>query len=194
MPKLQFALLRLLVCIVFLSIGQVVSAQDTKSKDQGTTDPTLQALLAEVHGLRLALERATTNASRAQILMERIRLTQPKVDNLTAQLSLVRGKITDEMSMQARVTEAINVCESKLATNQTFPSRADYEKECKSYPAMLEGAKQTEQRLREQESQLAVQLQIEQSKLDELNDRLDKLDRELQDAQPVDKTPARKNP
>src|SRR5258708_2103844 len=143
MTKSHSTFLRALICFVLLSICQVVSAQGVKSKETGTTDPNqvLQDLLAEVHGLRQALERATTSETREQILMERIRIAQPKVNNLTVQLTAVRNGISQQISNQTSLTELISECGSKLATNQMFPGRADYEKACKSYPAAVDNAK-----------------------------------------------------
>jgi len=196
MTKFHSTCLCALICFVLLSICQVGPAQGVKSKETTDSNPVLHDLLVEVHGLRLAMERATTNASRAQILMERVRVAQSKVDNLTDKLSLVREKITYEIAVQTSLTAIISNCESKFPTtiNQEVHIVSNEEKRCGEYPAQMEDSKQTELRLRAQESPLATQLQIEQSKLDELNGRLDKLDRELQDAQPVNKTPTRKNP
>jgi DNA repair exonuclease SbcCD ATPase subunit len=58
-------------------------------------DQTLQKLVNEVHELRLAVQRATANSTRFEILIERTRLQQSRVDSLSRQLENIHSQIAD---------------------------------------------------------------------------------------------------
>ena len=136
MTKFSSTCLCALICFVLLSICQIVPAQDVKSKETGTTDPNrvLQDLVAEVHELRQALERATTTASRAEILLQRAHIVQSKIDNLNGQLFLVRSKIIEEISTQAPLIRNLSGCEAAQASHPTL--------DCTGHQENMDTAKQ----------------------------------------------------
>jgi tetrahydromethanopterin S-methyltransferase subunit G len=136
----------------------------------------MQALLNEVHQLRLAIQRSNLNTYHAQVTLERFRLQQQRVDRLSERLENVRAEIAEIKPHQARALEDFKQIEDELA-KETDPGKRRY----------LEGVQQpTREKLerliqmQEQEAQLIAQLQLEQIKLNELNERLDTLQKELE--------------
>jgi hypothetical protein len=75
----------------------------------------------------------------------------------------------------------------RLAQEPDAAKRADLERGIQHLKIALEEATHNEQQEREVEIQLQAQLQIEQTKLSELNDRLDTLQRELETQMSNDK-------
>src|SRR5712692_11820915 len=85
-----------LLCLVgFLCLLPTnVSAQSEKpASAQPDCDQTLRQLLTEVHELRLAVQRATVNNTRFQMLIERVRVQQTHVDSLSRQLEHVHSHV-----------------------------------------------------------------------------------------------------
>jgi len=177
-----------LFCLLFLAPQQTISAQSAQSKGSVSAgdNQTLQALLDEVHQLRMALEHANRTANEAQILVERIRIQQPRVDGLAHELGEIRSQIAKNQSQQGQFAKEIKEYETRLTSEQSFAGRADYEQQYKALQQALDVAKQSEQLLKDREAQLTSQVQLEQAKLDELNQRLDEVQHEIQIKQPTD--------
>src|SRR5713101_3329534 len=76
-------LVSLLVCLCLAARAQA-PASDVQ---------TLQALLTEVHQLRIALERSTQIAPRIQIAVERLKLQQEQVARVSRQLQDLRHEL-----------------------------------------------------------------------------------------------------
>jgi hypothetical protein len=144
------------------------------------SEQTLQALLSEVHLLRLAIQRANLNTYNAQITIERMKLSQQRVDSIQVQLGDVRKQLVEtrkrlsEISTDIKSTEELNSKE----TDETM--RTNREGVIRGRKAELEELIQKELQDQGYETLLNGQLQIERAKLSELNDRLDTLQRELE--------------
>lgn len=149
----------------------------------------LNALLFEVRLLRLALQNVNTGSKRIQLAAERIRLQQERVDKLTRDLEETRNQLTQVNADQKRLTETIKEME-RQARQEGFPARrAEIEKQARLLNIELEPFSVRETRLRDRESMLLGQLGYEQAKLNELNGKLDELEREF-DAQAATEKPA----
>ena len=82
-----------------------------------------------------------------------------------------------------------------LAEETTAAGRAERERSIQRFKAELEGLTQKEQQEQGYETQLNAQLQLEQVKLNELSERLDTLQRELETQLSTDKLqPSGKRP
>jgi hypothetical protein len=183
MPPMKNLTLSCVICFAafnFITLSTAL-AQPGKSNETTTGDgPTVQALLSEVHLLRLALQHVHSTASRVQILVERICLQQERVDRLARDFEEVRNLIADIKLHQTRNAEIIREMETQIR-NEGFPARrAELERQLRFLKMEIEPLNLREQRQREREIQLAGQWQIEQAKLAALNDRLDALEREAE--------------
>ena len=170
--------LLLLTVLGFASFGN--SQTTTTSPAQGENAQVMQALLSEVHQLRLAIQRSNLNTYHAQIALERMRVQQQRVDRQADQLRGTREHVAQIKMAQAEMQEELKQTERRLSEEADLAKRRDFESHQEATKTRLAQMAQEETRLREQEAQLVVQLQTEQGRLAELNDQLDALQRELQ--------------
>lgn len=188
--------------ICLLALATVVLTSLTASKaftdsaaQPAQSDQTLQALLSEVRELRLALQRANLNTYHAQITIERMKLQQQRVDRLTSQLGDIRRQLADTRKALSQKSTELKGQEMTLAQETDATQRADRERYIRSLKAEFEETTQKEQQEQGYETQFQAQLQIEQAKLNELNEQLDTLQRELETQMSSDKPqPSGKRP
>lgn len=148
----------------------------------------LQALLSEVRQLRLTLQRANLSVFRAQIMIERLRMQQERVDRLARQLEENQNELTGSALSQSQLTERGKELESQIKSEQDAGRRAQLEAQSKELTYIMEQQTERETQLRARQGQLATQLQAERTKLDEIDSRLEALERELeQQPQPANK-------
>jgi chromosome segregation ATPase len=185
-----------LLVLAVLGLSLLTAAKTFSSSAQPVqSDPTLQALLGEVHQLRLVLQRANLNTYHAQITIERMKLQQQRVDQLTVQLGEIRKQLAQTRNNLSWVPTAVKNEEVKLNQETDAAKRAEMERSIQRFKAELEGWTQKEQQEQAHEAQLQAQLQSEQAKLSELNERLDTLQRELETQMSADKpAPSGKRP
>lgn len=140
----------------------------------------LQSLLTEVRQLRLTLQRTNLSMFRAQIMIERLRMQQQRVDELTQQLEENQNELTGSGLTRSQLADRSQDLESQIKAEQDAIRRAQLEAQLKELKYVV--AQQTEQevQLRARQTQLTAQLQTERSKLDEIDSRLDALERELE--------------
>lgn len=175
-----FALALFLWCVPGASpvLGQrALTESEVKQSDQ---ERLFQALLKEMRQLRLAFERTNITIFRAQILVERIRLQQGRVEGLQQQLEELRNQSSDSRLNQAQLAERFKEIESRITQERDSSLRSELEKERRELKNLIDQHSVWEERQREKENQLLAQLQIEQDRLSKLNDRLDTLERELE--------------
>lgn len=174
-----------IVCLLFLvALGFTSSGSSHTTPNiptqtaQGENAQTMQALLNEVRQLRLAIQRSTLSAHHAQVIIERMRSQQQQVDRLNDRLRETRDRIANVKMVETELQDALKKIEGRL--KRMGDAHPDLEEEQETLKTRLGFQAQEEARLREVEPQLVAQLQIEQAKLTELNDRLDALQRELE--------------
>jgi hypothetical protein len=152
-----------------------------------TSDSTLQALLAEVRQLRLALERSAVVAPKIQVMLQRIQLQQDQVLRLSRQLDDFRDQQARSATEVVNITARLKEVEAHFLQEQDPERRKALENEIKMTKLQLQ-AQAEQQRLHEaqlqaREMDLASRLRTEQGKLNELNDRLTVLERTLEPPQ-----------
>jgi predicted nucleic acid-binding Zn-ribbon protein len=111
-----------------------------------------------------------------------MRSQQQSVDRLADRLRGIRDRIAHVEMGQTEVQDELKRIEGRPNTERD-PGMVD------SYKTRLGYLAQEETRLRDDESQLAAQLQIEQARLAEINDQLDALQRELETPPAENKPP-----
>src|SRR6266446_3931271 len=94
---MQLPLIRSSIAVLLTSCFAI--AQQPADRSQ---DATIQALLKEVHALRVALEQTNQIGPRIQIVLARIQMQEERVRNSTRQLQEVRDKVAD---IQTKRTE-----------------------------------------------------------------------------------------
>jgi chromosome segregation ATPase len=184
MSKLKGSLIGSIVVLAVLgfaafSTSRAISHPVTQAS-QPDSGQTMQALLGEVRQLRLAIQRSNLNTYHAQVTLERLRLQQQRVDRLTEKLGEARKELAAMRRNMAELPEASKKLEAQLARESDTNKRRELEGKQELFKSMIESAPEDVARLQATESELSGQLQIEQVKLNELNDRLDTLQKELE--------------
>src|SRR5499426_2403465 len=167
-------LLIILGCVSFNNPSALTAP--VNQSQPGANGQPMQALVNEVRQLRLAIERSNLSAYRAQVTLERIRWQQPRVDRLNEKLVNVRAEIAELRLRQASAPEDLKYIENELR-KETDPGKR---RELQQAQLMLKRQPEALAQLEQQESQLLAQLQPEQAKLNELNERLDAAQKELE--------------
>jgi len=143
---------------------------------------TLDALLAEVRQLRLAIERGNTIVPRVQLLLQRVQMQDAKVSRISRDLQDVRANIADRATEMPRFRAAQEQLDNQIRQEQNPALRAHFEEEQRGVKAELEQRAAREQQLLARESELASSLLVEQGSLDALQAKLDALDKSLEPA------------
>ena len=180
-----------IICLLFLttlgfaSFGRSQTTTNSPAKAaQGENEQTMQALLYEVRQLRLAIQRSNLSAYHAQVIIERMRSQQLSVDRLTDRLRETRDQIFNWKMRtaleQSELQDRLKGMEDSLSEPVDAITRRGREVDLEITKKKLGLMAQEEAWMREKESQLVGQLQIEQARLAELNEQLDALRRELE--------------
>jgi chromosome segregation ATPase len=171
------------LCLITFCCVSTARAQAQSNKAggpvQGDRDQTLQQLLTEVRELRLAGQRPTVNNTRFQMVIERVRVQQAHVDALSRQLENIHSQVADMKAMKPQMEQQIKDAEDLLDRTPDPNAHSDLESRIKVVKANLARLAQEDERLRNRETALDIELQSAQAKLNELNSQLDSLMSEL---------------
>lgn len=157
--------------------ADLAQAQNTKQPDDNQT---IQALLTEVRLLRKTLARTGLNTYRSQIIVALMQTHNEQVVRLTRQHEELRNEIEKIEATIPRYIEQGKVIEEQIEREIDANKRARLELEYKDKKRDVEQYKTLLERRREREQQLSTQLRAEQTKLAELESRLDMLEREIE--------------
>jgi len=146
-------------------------AQPTRSDD---------ALLREVRLIRETLQRAQGNSQREQMVVERIRTHDQRVERLDKQLTDLRDEIGGIEIHVRQTGQRDDSLALQIQRINDPAQRQVLEAEAKELRFTQEAQKQRLDRLRERESAIAAALQREERTLRGLEARLEALDRELE--------------
>lgn len=177
---LTFALL-LLVSLTALA-QQPVTA--TPSPANASSDSQLlRALLEEVHLLRLEIQKTSINTWRAQAISERISKQQGLVDRLHEESEQLKQQIQSAQDL-SREQDDLNELETAINHTPDSNTRAQltqaYDTMKRSFERRKQYAQEQVQQLSQRQMQIEQTLQVEQSRLAELQEQRDTLDRELE--------------
>jgi len=157
-------------CLAAPAIAQTASPQ------------TLDALLAEVRQLRLAIERGNTIVPRVQLLLQRVQMQDAKVSRISRDLQDVRSNIADRATEMPRLRAAQEQLDNRIRQEQNTVERTRLEEDQRNLKAELEQRAAREQQFLAHESELASRLLVEQASLDALQSKLDALEKSLEPA------------
>lgn len=151
-----------------------VSGQDATAKED-----VLTSLLAEVRGLRQAMEQMVSAGPRIQLAMGRLQVQEQRINTLQRRLDQVRDRIEageNDMAQgqeQAGRMEELAEQARDQAESQALSSQAEMLK------TMLKRRAGELQRLRNEEAELVGLVSAEQAHWQDINQRLDELERAM---------------
>jgi chromosome segregation ATPase len=157
-------------------VGATALGQTAAEPNEGT----LAALLAEVRGLRAAMEQVASAGPRVQLAIGRLQLQEQRLDTLMRRADGVRGELA---SAQKRAGEMQDQLASMQQALQTEPvdaeRRAQLESAISATKRELARVLTEAQRLQGEESDAANQVANEQGRWVEINQKLEELERML---------------
>lgn len=184
MSKIK-AIVPLLACIFALALSaQAQTLPATASSPVAATPEAqlLRAILEEQRLTRTTLQRLYVNACRAQMLTERLARQQARVDSLDEEITQLKSVVQQAQDTSRDEDELKDL----LATINETPDPQQRAALTQSYNSLKralerqrEYARQEAERSRERQQQLETALRTEQTKLGELQEQLDALDREF---------------
>ena len=156
-------------------IAPVVAGQSAQTDSQ-----TLQALLNEVHQLRQDLQTTTVAAQRAQILLYRVQAQESGVRRVQERVDDTRSKLTQIQAEEKRLTANLKQITDSADHDENPASRKESEEIIARYKTALETQSVNEQEAQAKLTEAQEQLRIEQAKLSELENQLDRLEKALE--------------
>lgn len=159
--------------LLFLSASGL--GQSTSSESQG-----MQTLVAEVRELRKDLQTTNGYALKAQILLYRLQVQEATVARVSQHLNDERSKLAQTQEHRRRLMGALKENEELLDKSEISPAAR---KEAQEYIARVkpevESLTAEEQQRQTSEMEAEQQLRAEQAKLSALEDRVDRLEKDL---------------
>ena len=163
-----------------IGVGIVALSAAVPGQTPTAAPSALDALLAEVRGLRAEVHQATSASIRTQLLVARLSLQEQRINGVAKQLTDVQTQRAGIEGPTAQFDQRLTRLEELVRSPSTRPEdRRDLEQELESMKLARADTRQRVQRLVNQESAFSAQLATEQSRWVEFNDRLDQIEREI---------------
>ena len=161
-------------------LGLLLVAPAVFGQTPSTDTQTLQALLSEVRQLKRELQTQSVTTQRTQILFFRLQTQQAAVARASERADNARAKLADTQTTRKKLeTEAQGVGD-RLEHTDNAAERKDLEGMSQYYKRRLEELGEVQQQEQAKQAEAEDLLRLEESKLNELQTRLDELDRALQ--------------
>jgi chromosome segregation ATPase len=199
MRKGHAHILVLVLITLFAGLGLVQNVNGQNNKPSEDKEA-IQELLTEVRMLRQALQtlhRMNLDLYRSQLLSDRIRANREDVRRLTSSLNETRDTLAKTQNTIPQFVDRLKLLENQVLLEVDQQRRANLEFEVKRTKEGIEIYKGQIEPLKEREQQLTADLNAEKAKLQELEGRLDLLERAFEnDRQKLapDKPAAAKTP
>jgi hypothetical protein len=165
--------------VIALICAVAFAARTLGATQQTTTSPdVLVSLLAEVHELRLAMERSATVAPRVQLTLARLNIQEQRTVVLSAQLDRIRQEQATALLETKKLASELEDAQKALQTSTLDASqRRGIEFEEQGLKRKLAQQAAVDDQLRTRETDAAQLLSAEQARWIDLNAKLDELDR-----------------
>lgn len=142
----------------------------------------LPALLAEVRGLRAAMEQMASAGTRVQLALGRLQLQEQRVNNLLRRMESLRAQLAGTQQNEERIRQDAARMEEflKRADSQDRPDdRRAAERQLRDLKDDHARVAADVQRLQVEESGVTQELTMEQGRWSEINQRMEELERTL---------------
>jgi chromosome segregation ATPase len=148
-------------------------------QEQRPREDVLQALLAEVRALRVALEQTAAAGPRVQLAVGRLQILEQRLNTERRRLDDVRDGITNGEREAAETKDRLAMIEDALQRAADPGERESLTAQLKMAKGVIAQKAAELQRLREQESELAGTVAAEESRWAQASQQLDDLERAL---------------
>jgi predicted nucleic acid-binding Zn-ribbon protein len=152
------------------------------SQNTEAEHPTMGALLLEIRQLRHDLQTAAIAARRAQIVIYRLHEQTQAVDRASEKLENSKTALAQMQQQKEYQAEQIKRFEEMRDQAENEQQRIQLESTVARFKEQLEAWEQEEQELRLKVSEQEADLRGEKAKQERLDEQLDQLDRDLEEA------------
>jgi len=140
----------------------------------------MQALVLEVRQLRKDLQTSNGYALKAQVLLYRLQIQEAAVVRASQHLNDARGMLADTQRHRTEVAFVLKRFEESLDNTEISPAeRKQVQWEISANKSQLENLAAEEQQRQAAEMEAEEQLRTEQAKLAGLEDRVNRLEKDL---------------
>jgi hypothetical protein len=126
------------------------------------------------------LQRMSVDTYRSQLLVDRIRVNQEDIRRLTASLNETRELLVKTQATIPQFIERHKMLEARAQVEIDQSKKADIEFEARQMKDGVERYKSQIEPLKEREQQLTAELNMAKAKVEELENRLDSLERAIE--------------
>lgn len=166
--------------VAWLVVSVVAQTSNGAAPTHAQEASITREVVNELQLLRQSVERSGLNQSRVALAIERLRLQQDLVTQLNRDLANAQRIVTDYRLLRQTMVDRLKELE-QTSNNSTNPHhRKALEEEQKAIKVQIERREQLEQSEQARETDLRTRIAVEQGRLNELNERLDALERELE--------------
>ncbi len=171
--------------VIRVSIGVLLASGFAIAQEpaDASKDATIQALLKEVHALRVAMEQSNQIGPRIQIVLARIQMQDERVRNATRQLQDARDKLAELQTRKTELADRTRHFEMPQAQATDPNVRKQMDFELAELKATVERMGLLEQQLRAKEADANSLLLNEQGRWNEANNMLTAIERALSSSQ-----------
>ena len=169
------------ILVIAVAAAIVTSAVlSARQRSLAPNDEVLPALLAEVKGLRAAMEQIASAGPRVQLFVGRLQLQEARINAMARRLDTVRDSLAGAQAHYERTRQGLKDLQSAISQNREgLPPRDELEQALTQRQHEVEAGKKAVDRLTAEEAQLVQDVTIEQGRWTEINQRLDELERAL---------------
>lgn len=167
------------IAILVFAFPTLASAQSSAADSA-----TLRELLAEVRELRQELHTTTVAFQRAQILIHRVEAQQAAVGRAFQRLEDARAKLAQVHDHRTHQEANVRQFQDSRSENENPAQRKQADETVEWIKSEIEKSIAEEANTQAKVSEYEDQLRLEQSKLDDLESRLDRLDKDLESSAP----------
>jgi hypothetical protein len=160
-----------------LALGLLLLSSPALGQTTPTDSQTLQALLAEIHQLRQDLQAAANGARRAQILIHRLYVQEAAVARASQRLDEAKAEVEQFQARKKYLDAQIKTYEDLRDRSGDATQRKQFDDYISNLKGQMEALLPEEQDVQAKETELEELWRIEQSKLGQLQEELDQIDR-----------------
>lgn len=163
-----------------LFLGLILISAPAVSQSTSSDSAGMQALVAEVRQLRKDLQTTNAYAFKAQVLLNRLQVQEATVARVSQHLNDVRSKLAAIQEHQGHLTSTMKYYE-KIANDSeaSTTQQKEAQQQVSSCKTELQSVAAQEQQAQTAEMEADEQRRAEQAKLGSLEDRVDRLEKEL---------------
>lgn len=166
--------------LLVLAVCVVGAASFADARQPAAPASVLDALLAEVRGLRVAMEEMASAGPRVQLALGRLQLQEQRVNTLVRRQESIRTQITEMERMRDTLMQRNQQFEAAAHEEATTDDkRRDFEQAIRQHKLELARVSGELQRLNTEEVSVSGEVSTEQGRWTEINQRLEELERAL---------------